>query len=177
MGDVAVVMAEELSAGALTLRALTESDATDLHAIFSDPATHTIGDGAVSDLEWTHRWLQRREELRRRDGITWYGVRSVDDELIGTAGLFFGRTGDDPEFGFEIRADLQGRGYGSQVASAVVAEAHRAGIHRLWATVRPWNVASLRCVRRVGFIEDRVTADERGDLVFLRHGNGRRLIP
>ena len=48
-------------------------------------------------------------------------------------------------------------------------EAHRAGFPRIWATVRPWNAASLRALKRVGFREVRVEHDERGALVFLVH--------
>jgi len=162
-------MAEELSTGDLTLHALRVSDAPELHSIFSDPATHTIGAGAVSDIETTRDWLRRRDERRSQHGVTWYGVRSMAGTLIGTAGLFIGRTGMEPEIGFEIRSSDQGRGHGTRAARAVVTEAHRAGWTRVWATVRPSNVASLRALARVGFVADRTEDDERGGLVYLHH--------
>jgi RimJ/RimL family protein N-acetyltransferase len=102
-------MAEKLTAGLLDLRVFTVNDVIELHAIFSDPATHTIGDGPVSDIERTREWLQRRDQRRRTHGVAWYGVR-LDGRLIGTAGLFVGRTDPEPEFGFEIGVEQQGRG-------------------------------------------------------------------
>lgn len=89
--------------------------------------------------------------------------------LIGNSGLFIGRTGDEPEFGFEIAADHQGRGYGTAAARAVVEEAHRAGFSRLWATVRPANIASMTAVRRVGFREHHTEHDHKGELAYLIH--------
>ena len=80
-----------------------------------------------------------------------------------------GRTGPHPEIGFEVRHADQGQGYGSIAAAAVVAEAHRAGFPEVWATVRGWNVASLHALARVGFVQDRIENDDRGDLVFLLH--------
>lgn len=50
-------MADELAAGELTLRALHVSDASELHLIFSDPATHTIGEGPISDISDTRQRL------------------------------------------------------------------------------------------------------------------------
>ena len=162
-------MADELSAGELTLRALRVTDASELHLIFSDPATHTIGTGPISDIEDTRQWLHRRGERRRQYGVTWYGVRNENGILIGNAGVFIGRTGMEPEIGFEIRSVDQQRGYGTRVAAAVAAEAHRAGWARIWATVRSSNAASLRALARADFVRDRTENDERGSLVYLHH--------
>lgn len=163
-------MVDALSAGQLRLRALTVEDATELHQlIFSDPATHTIGTGPFTEITQTREWLTRRESRRKRHGVTWYSARADTDSLIGIAGLSYGRTGTEPEFGFEIRHEFQRQGHGGSLATTVVAEAHRAGFARVWATVRPHNAASLRVLARVGFIQDRVGSDDRGDLVYLLH--------
>ncbi|MGY5766444.1 GNAT family N-acetyltransferase [Brachybacterium sp. DNPG3] len=158
----------------LSLRRLTLDDAADLHRIFSDPATHTVLDGPVDDPAITRDWLRRRDEAHRRRGVVWYGVREsrrlgIHAPLIGNAGLFFERAGEEPELGFEIRRPFQGRGFGRRIAEAVVAEGHRVGHRRIWAFSRPWNAASRRALARVGFVEVRTEADGRGPLIRLRH--------
>lgn len=159
-----------MSVGRLQLRALALNDAEELHRlIFSDPATHTIGDGPFSDIAQTHEWLARRLTRREQHGVTWYAARLPDETLVGITGLSFGRTGTEPEFGFEIRHRSQRQGHGSALAAAVVAEAHRAGFPRVWATVRPRNTPSLRSLDRVGFVRDRMEPDDRGGLVYLLH--------
>lgn len=162
-------MADELAAGSLRLRAFGSGDLHELHAIFSDPSTHTIGDGPVRDLEVTRQWLGRRDERRAEYGVTWYAVRDAADQMIGNAGLFMGRTNPHPEFGFEIRHADQGHGYGTAAARVVIAEAHRIGFSEVWATVRAWNAASLIVLGRIGFIADRTEQDARGSLIYLRH--------
>ncbi len=135
MSNDVVRMADELAAGELLLRAFTVGDADELHPIFSDPLTHTVGNGPIQYIEQTREWLRRRAERRNLHGVVWYGVRRIDNTLIGNAGLFIGRTGSDPELGFEVRHQYQGRGYGRLAAVAVVNEAHHAGFSRIWATV------------------------------------------
>jgi RimJ/RimL family protein N-acetyltransferase len=41
------------------------------------------------------------------------------------------------------------------------------GRHRLWATVRPWNAASLRVLEKIGFRRGHTTTDDQGDVVYL----------
>lgn len=162
-------MTQTLRLDELVLRRLTLADLTDLHAIFADPETHTIGDGPVSTLQETRGWLENRAVRRRTQGVDWYGVRTGAGELIGDVGVFLGRTVPHPEIGFEVRREHQGRGVGRRIAAAVVAEAHRAGFVEVWATVRTWNTASLRCLDHVGFTTERVETDGHGELVYLRH--------
>ena len=163
-------MEDALSAGQLQLRVLTFEDTEELHRlIFSDPATHTIGSGPFTELAQTREWLARREIRRDHHGVTWYAARTSDGTLLGIAGLSFGRTGTDPEFGFEVRYVFQHQGHGISLAAAVVAEAHRAGFVRVWATVRPRNTPSLRALDRVGFVRDRIEDEDRGELVYLVH--------
>lgn len=168
-GSVTSRMDDSLQAGDLSLTVLTMRDATELHALFSDPDTHTIGEGPVTQLSETHAWLRRRAQRRFDHGVTWYGVRDAVGTMIGNAGLFIGRTGAEPEIGFEMRKRSQGLGHGTAVAAAVVAEGHRAGFSRIWATVRPSNLASLRALDKVGFRAVREEADSKGSLVYLTH--------
>ncbi|MGW5387691.1 GNAT family N-acetyltransferase [Nocardia sp. NPDC003963] len=151
------------------LRPFVFEDGPELHEIFGDPATHTIGDGPFTSPEQTHRWIGRRIESRERSGLLWYAVRDNDSGLLlGNCGLFAGRTGaDEPEIGYEIRRSEQGRGLASEVARAVVGEAAACGIPRVWATVRPDNTASLRVAAAAGLTHHHIGADDRGQLIYL----------
>lgn len=163
------VMADELSAGDLLLRVFESRDLYALHAIFSDPLTHTVGGGPFTSLDQTRTWLENRRARRRQHGVAWYGLWRPDGTLVGNSGLFIGRTGNEPEFGFEVSFHHQGKGYGTLAAQAAIHEAHRAGFARLWATVRPSNAASLTVMRRIGFRAHHADQDMKGELLYFNH--------
>ena len=41
------------------------------------------------------------------------------------------------------------------------------GRHRLWATIRRWNAASLRVADKLGFVHHHRTTDADGDLLWF----------
>ncbi|MFI2101996.1 GNAT family N-acetyltransferase [Isoptericola sp. NPDC019693] len=96
--------------------------------------------------------------------------RREQGDVIGYCGLVDGALGpDEPELAYELLRRAWGAGHATEAAGAVVAWAREAGHRRLWATVRAWNVASLRVLAKVGFAESgRVEPDAvHGDSVFL----------
>ena len=101
-----------LTTGRLELRPFRDQDAAELHEIFSDPETHTIGDGPFTSLALTAAWISRRAETEREHGLLWYAVRArAGGRMLGNCGLFAGRTGSaEPEIGYEIRRSCQGQG-------------------------------------------------------------------
>jgi RimJ/RimL family protein N-acetyltransferase len=144
-------------------------DSAELHEIFSDPQTHTIGDGPFTSSEQTRDWIDRRIEARLRSGLVWYAVRDrVTGLLLGNCGVFAGRTGpEEPEIGYEIRRSRQGQGLAGEAAQAVLDEALSSGIPRIWATIRPHNTASQRVATRIGMQHHSVGADSKGRLLYL----------
>lgn len=98
-------MRETLVTRRLRLRVFGPEDAPELHALFSDPLTHTIGTGPFGSEQETVDWIERRIHARRTSGYGWYGIRALDDDvLIGNCGVFAGRTGEaEPEIGYEIK--------------------------------------------------------------------------
>jgi [ribosomal protein S5]-alanine N-acetyltransferase len=162
-------MRSTLRSERLSLRSFSRSDLIELHRIFSDPATHTIGSGPLLDIGQTEAWIERRIAVRSEHGLCWYGLRDrAGGELIGNCGVFPGRTGPrEPEIGYEVRRDPQGRGYATEAVRAVVDECRVTGVGRLWATVRPHNEASLRVLRRLGMSVQHEAADDRGALIYL----------
>lgn len=96
--------------------------------------------------------------------------RTGSGDVIGYCGLIDGALGpDEPEIAYELLRRAWGRGYATEAAGAVVALARESGYGRLWATVRAWNVASLRVLANLGFVEtDRVDPDAvHGDSLYL----------
>lgn len=158
-----MTMPEKLRTGRLSLRLLGPADLDDVHALFSSPG-HTIGDGAISDPALTLAWLERRQQRYEEDGLAWYGLWARDETYIGNCGLFLGRCGEEPEIGYEIDLPQRRQGYAAEAAGAVTSAAQAAGSTRVWATIRPANVASVRIVRALGYGFVRCEHDTKGDL-------------
>jgi RimJ/RimL family protein N-acetyltransferase len=88
--------------------------------------------------------------------------------VIGYCALVVGRCSlDEPEIAYELLRRFHGHGYATEAAESLVAAAAATGRHRLWSPVRPWNVASLRVLEKIGFHVDRTIPDDRGDVVYL----------
>jgi RimJ/RimL family protein N-acetyltransferase len=153
----------------LELRCFQPGDAAELHDIFSDPKTHTIGTGPFTSPEQTEQWIERRTRSFAQTGLAWYAVRLRDSGLLaGNCGIVTGRTGPhEPEIGYEIRHTHQGRGLAGEAAHAVLDECSASGASRIWATIRPHNTPSLRIAARLGMVTQYTRTDERGELLYL----------
>lgn len=162
-------MASTLTTERLTLEAFRVEDTFELHEIFSDPETYTIGRGPFSHVDETRAWIERRIATYRDLGYCWYGVRLTSTgRLLGNCGLFVGRTGvAEPEIGYMIRRDSQGQGYASEAAAAVMSECARVRLPRVWATVRPSNVTSIRVLSRIGMRLSYTDHDDKGSLHYF----------
>ncbi|GAB3978732.1 GNAT family N-acetyltransferase [Plantactinospora veratri] len=163
-----VWMRTSLATPRLRLRPFTLDDAEELHGLFADPLTHTIGSGPFTALSETERWIRNRMRVQREHGLCWYALRDLDtDTLIGNCGMLSGPTGYvEPEIGYLIRRSRQGHGYASEAARAVLSECRSAGIGRVWASIRPRNVPSRRIAERLGMRIARTDRDDRGPLIF-----------
>ena len=82
-------------------------------------------------------------------------VRKDSGDVIGYCGLVRSGNGapGEPELAFELLSRVHGFGYATEAAEAVVAWASEAGVERLWASVRAWNLASRRVLAKLGFQE------------------------
>jgi ribosomal-protein-alanine N-acetyltransferase len=167
-------MSVRLRTARLDLRLPEASDADELHAVLSDPRTNTIGDGPFTSPGQTDRWIANRRRLHAEHGLAWYLVRLLDDgSLLGNCGMLTTRaTVAEPEIGYLIRASHQGRGYATEAARGVLAEAATAGIATVWASIRPANGASCRVIERLGFQVQRTEDDAKGALRFYRRPLG-----
>jgi RimJ/RimL family protein N-acetyltransferase len=126
--------------------------------------------------------LGHTEELDSSDVVDHYrdlmeeGARAfllyVDSQLVGDADLR-GIAGGAAEFAFLIAAkSAQGKGLGTRFARALTAFGLRdLGLHHVYASVVPVNVASARVFGKLGFVVDespaaRGYADEPADITF-----------
>lgn len=152
----------------LSLRLVGAAELDAVHALFSSDG-HTIGDGPISDSRLTLEWLDRRTRLHEEDGLAWYALWDCEANFLGTCGAFHGRCGDEPEIGDEVAVSSRGRGYAAEAVSVVTHAAHSAGHVRLWATIRPANVASVRTVLANDYRWVRSEPDAKGALDFYVH--------
>jgi RimJ/RimL family protein N-acetyltransferase len=161
-------MRPSLISSRLQLTAFTEADTLELHDLFADPHTHTIGSGPFHAVEQTEQWIANRVLAQREHGLCWYALRDrAGGPLIGNCGMLKGRTGYvEPEIGYLIRASHRGQGYATEAAAAVVQECLLAGLTRVWATIRPANTGSRRVAEGLGMRVDRAETDHRGDLLY-----------
>jgi RimJ/RimL family protein N-acetyltransferase len=111
---------------------------------------------------------------RFRESTTGLGIgalaicRRAEGDVIGYCALVVGRCSlDEPEIAYELLRRFHGCGYATEAAQALVAAAAATGRHRLWSTVAPGNVASLRVLEKIGFHRDRIVTGDRGEVVYL----------
>ena len=153
----------QLETARLTLRPWTESDVDAHRTLVSER-----GDGMPS-IEHNRRMIEDQRTASTLTGIALLAVirRDVGD-FIGYCGLTVGRASvDEPEIAYELFRRVHGQGYATEAAAAVLGAAITTGRERLWSTVRPWNAPSFRVLEKLGFERDHVSADDRGELVWL----------
>jgi RimJ/RimL family protein N-acetyltransferase len=156
-------MPRHLTTERLTLRPWDDSYAEALRHLHAER-----GDG-TPPLERTREVIANGLAASAETRIALLPVhRRAEGDFIGYCGLTVNRsTVEEPEIAFELFQRVHGNGYATEAARAVLDAAAATGRTRLWATVRTWNAASFRVLDKLGFERDHVTADERGDIVWL----------
>ena len=147
----------------LTLRLRDERDASWYRELIAER-----GEDMLTPAEATAR-LARSRDLTKEIGIGALAIcRRAEGDAIGYCALVVGRCSlDEPEIAYELLRRFHGRGYATEAARALVDAAAATGRHRLWATLRPRNVASLRVLEKIGFRMDHTTTDAQGDVLHL----------
>ena len=97
-------------------------------------------------------------------------LQRLDDAALDAVHALFSSDwhtiGDGP---VEVALPHRGRGYAAEAAGAVTEAAHSAGHVRLWATIRPTNIASARTVLVNGYRAVRSEVDAKGPLDYYTH--------
>ena len=153
----------------LTLRRATWDDLEAVHRLFSNPAIMRYWSRPEHEtLEETRRWMRDLVEP---------GPDSLD-YLIEREGTVIGKAGAWrlPEIGYLLHPDHWGQGLAQEAMQAVIAHLAqtRPDLTHLIAEVDPRNLASLRLLARLGFVETGRASrtmqwrDEWCDSVYLR---------
>jgi RimJ/RimL family protein N-acetyltransferase len=165
----------------LVLRRFTPDDLDLLVELDSDPAVKRyIDNGAPVDrnelaemLEWWLGWYERSE----RYGF-WAAVEKSTGRFVGWFHLRPGEGAgpEEPELGYRLRRDVWGRGYATEVSTALIDKAFAEfGVDRVYASTMAVNSASRRVMEKTGmhlvrtFHADwpvRIPGDEEGDVEY-----------
>lgn len=166
----------------LVLRPVTPADRTYLVALEADPEVmrflnggRPVPEGGIADGDFltprgTEPEVMAAQVLATGDFIGWFAL--FDDGLIGGV-----RTA---ELGYRLRREAWGRGYGSEGALALVAEAFgRRGFDRVRAQTMAVNLGSRRVLEKAGFrhvetvfpaFSHPVPGDDQGEVIYeVRH--------
>jgi [ribosomal protein S5]-alanine N-acetyltransferase len=138
----------------LVLRAYQAEDLDQLHAVlYSDESAMALL-GGPRDLAGTRAALERSMNQQDQDGYSfWPVIERESGLLIGEAGLFpLAPDGPDVALGYAFGSAYWGRGYATEAARAVMAEAFGPlGMERLVAITREANAGSRRVLAKLGF--------------------------
>jgi RimJ/RimL family protein N-acetyltransferase len=138
----------------LILRAYEPGDLDALHAVlYSDDEAMALLGGA-RDLAATRAALERSIRQQRADGYSFWPVIERDSgALVGEAGLFpLTPGGPEISLGYAFGPSSWGRGYATEAARAVLAEAFGPlGMQRVVAITREANQGSRNVLRKLGF--------------------------
>jgi len=103
------------------------------------------------------------------DAVGWYGWYALADGVLVGSGGFLGRPRDGAvEVGYSVLPAFQGRGYATELVGELVRWAlGQPGVERVVARTEWANPASVRVLRKLGFVETG-PGDEPGSLRFER---------
>ena len=140
----------------LVLRAYEEDDLQQLHAVlYGDEAAMRLL-GGPRDLPGTRAALERSIRQQEFGGYSFWPVIERESGLMcGEAGLFpLAADGPDVALGYAFGSAYWGRGYATEAATAVIAEAFgELAMDRLVAITREDNLGSRHVLGKLGFRE------------------------
>ena len=142
----------------LVLRRLTMDDFDAVRRIHSDPEVMWVYGGVFSENS-SREWMQRNLDRYVRDGVGFFAVTlKTNRELIGCGGIIMQETdqGIEPEIGYQMRRDQQGKGYATEMARACMEYAFETlKSDHIISLIRPDNMPSRRVAEKNGLAVDR----------------------
>lgn len=172
-----LAMPRELATDRLTLRQFRDDDLDAFAAIQADPvAARHVGEGNVTDRATSWRIMAIFVGHWQLRGHGQYAVEErATGAFVGRIGLWHPEGWPGLEIGWLIARDRWGRGYATEGARAVAAQAFDTlPIEQLISLIRPMNAASIRVATKLGAIRERTIDLEghRTDVYVLRRIRG-----
>lgn len=144
----------------LRLRQWRRDDRERYFAILQEPAVYRHFGPEPSGMEDCWRRIGAATGSWMLNGFGGWAVeRRIDSKLIGTAALFTGWRGLDPEFGQEpemgwiFATEVHGQGFATEACKAALdwAESNLQPTP-VWAIIAPANEPSLNLAKKLGFV-------------------------
>ena len=144
----------------LLLRELRREDAEAVFRLFSDPAVMRYHDMDVfTSGEQAQALIERqRQRFEQKERFRWGLALKEPDTIIGTGGyVAWNRMWYHAELGYNLASPYWGQGLMTEALRAMISFGfERMGLHRIEAEVMPENEASLRLLRKLGFVAEGV---------------------
>lgn len=161
----------ELNTERLKLREITLQDFQAIHEYASDPETVKYMSFGPNSEEETREFINRNLRRQQEDPRTEYGfgiILKSEKRFIGTCGID-GISEVKASIGYILNRNYWDHGYATEAATALVAYLFdECGVHRVYASCDPRNVASIRILEKVGMsLEGRLREN------ILKHGEYR----
>lgn len=112
-----------LETARLRLMPFTEDDFLKLQELHSDPEVNRyLSPGPViMSPEEVHQRLKNYAEDHVQSGISKWKLETLDGRFVGRAGFSWQSDPDGYELGYSLRRSAWGKGYATEIASALVA--------------------------------------------------------
>lgn len=141
-----------LSTERLLLRWLDETDKEFIVALLNDRSfIENIGDRGVRTEEDALKYIEKMQDIYRKQGFGFYLVETHAKEKLGISGLIHRPGLNDPDIGFAFFPRYHGKGFAWESAEAVKAMAIRDfQLKRIVAITSPGNTSSIRLIEKLG---------------------------
>ncbi len=139
----------------LVLRPLQPDDAAAVFRYRSDPEVYRYQHWEPSSVSEVDEFIARMTTVEPDTPGTWYQVAICSrdtGQLIGDCGLRFPIERDhEAEFGISLAPEFHGMGYATEAVEAVLEYLFETlDKHRVFGSIDPRNLASLRLMERMG---------------------------
>jgi ribosomal-protein-alanine N-acetyltransferase len=150
----------------LILREFEESDLQAIQEYASDPEVVRYMEWGPNTEKDAREFLQRAFDQRQKQPRSDYGLAVVlksENQLIGSGGIHIVNADHkEAELGYCFNRRFWGQGYATEAARAFVALGFaELGLHRIYATCDPANVASARVMEKIGMQREGHLRDHR----------------